>query len=175
MENGFIDVLNENKDIKYKYKTCIDTYDYSYINEKDEKIRDKRILTYNYALAKKQISEIDKMHKKALSISMAKGENSEYGESSKYVIFQRKSKEKIFFAINEDKIKRDKEVAGYNLLVTSELFMDDKEIYNTYHRLWAIEQTFRIMKSELDTRLVYLQKEDSIKGHFLICYTTVLL
>lgn len=31
------------------------------------------------------------------------------------------------------------------------------------------------MKSELDARPVYLQKENSIKGHFLICYVTVLL
>lgn len=31
------------------------------------------------------------------------------------------------------------------------------------------------MKSDLDARPVFLQKEDSIKGHFLICYLTVLL
>lgn len=31
------------------------------------------------------------------------------------------------------------------------------------------------MKSDLDARPVYVQKEDSIKGHFLICYITVLL
>lgn len=31
------------------------------------------------------------------------------------------------------------------------------------------------MKSELDTRPVYLQKENRIKGHFFICYTAVLL
>ena len=31
------------------------------------------------------------------------------------------------------------------------------------------------MKSELDARPVFLQKENSIKGHFLICYTAVLL
>ena len=31
------------------------------------------------------------------------------------------------------------------------------------------------MKSELDARPVYLQKENSIKGHFLICYITILL
>ena len=84
---------------------------------------------------------------KGLNISVAKGRISEYGESSKYVIFQTKSGEKIFSAIDEAKINRDIELAGYNLLVTSELFMNDKEIYNTYHRLWAIEQTFRIMKS----------------------------
>ena len=31
------------------------------------------------------------------------------------------------------------------------------------------------MKSDLDARPVFLQKENSIKGHFLICYLTVLL
>ncbi len=31
------------------------------------------------------------------------------------------------------------------------------------------------MKSDLDARPVFLQKEETIKGHFLICYLTVLL
>ena len=31
------------------------------------------------------------------------------------------------------------------------------------------------MKSQLDARPVYVQKEDSIAGHFLICYLSVLL
>lgn len=45
--------------------------------------------------------------------------------------------------------------------------MDDIEIYNAYHQLWAIEQSFRVMKSELEARPVYLQKEYSINGHFI--------
>ena len=53
--------------------------------------------------------------------------------------------------------------------------MEDTEIYEAYHNLWRIEESFRIMKSELDARPVYLQKENSIKGHFLICYVTILL
>jgi len=31
------------------------------------------------------------------------------------------------------------------------------------------------MKSDLDARPAFVQKEDTIKGHFLICYLTVLL
>lgn len=61
------------------------------------------------------------------------------------------------------------------MLVTSEINMSSKDIYNAYHQLWQIEESFRIMKSELDTRPVYLQKENRIKGHFFICYTAVLL
>ena len=61
------------------------------------------------------------------------------------------------------------------MLVTSEIKMKDVEIYDAYHNLWRIEESFRVMKSELDARPVYLQKENSIKGHFLICYVTILL
>lgn len=31
------------------------------------------------------------------------------------------------------------------------------------------------MKSQLDARPIYLQKEETIAGHFLICYLAVLL
>ena len=53
--------------------------------------------------------------------------------------------------------------------------MDDVAIYNTYHNLWRIEESFKIMKSDLDARPAFVQKEETIKGHFLICYLTVLL
>ena len=61
------------------------------------------------------------------------------------------------------------------MLVTSELAMDDEEIYNVYHNLWRIEESFKIMKSELDARPVFCRSESTIKGHFLICYLAVLL
>ena len=53
--------------------------------------------------------------------------------------------------------------------------MPASEIYTAYHNLWRIEESFRIMKSQLDARPVYLQKRDTITGHFLICYLAVLL
>ena len=42
-------------------------------------------------------------------------------------------------------------------------------------RNWRIEESFKILKSQLDARPVYLQKRESIYGHFLICYIAVLL
>lgn len=64
---------------------------------------------------------------------------------------------------------------SHNLLVTSEIEMTDKDIYDTYHSLWVIEESFRIMKSDLDARPAFCQKIETIKGHFLICYLAVLL
>ena len=52
--------------------------------------------------------------------------------------------------------------------------MSARDIYTAYHNLWRIEESFRIMKSELDARPVYLQREETITGHFLICYLAVL-
>jgi len=77
--------------------------------------------------------------------------------------------------MNDKAIENARKLAGYNLMVTSELSMSDAEIYAAYHNLWRIEEAFRIMKSYLDARPVYLQKEDTIIGHFLICYLSVVL
>ncbi len=72
-------------------------------------------------------------------------------------------------------IENAKKLAGYNMIVTSEISMPASEIYAAYHNLWRIEESFRIMKSQLDARPVYLQKEETITGHFIICYLAVLL
>ena len=65
--------------------------------------------------------------------------------------------------------------AGYNMIVTSETDMEPEDIYRTYHGLWKIEESFRITKSFLDARPVYVQKRETIYGHFLICYLTLFL
>ena len=132
-------------------------------------------------LQKKQKLEINKQVEKAKSLRACEAKKSEYGDSAKYVTFITADKkgnetgDKVKVIMNNDKIKKDLELAGYNLLVTSETKMSDAEIYSAYHNLWRIEESFRIMKSQLDARPVYLQKEDTITGHFLICYLTVLL
>ena len=53
--------------------------------------------------------------------------------------------------------------------------MKTLDIYHVYHRLWRVEETFRILKSELDARPVYCHKQNTIYGHFLICYLSVFL
>ena len=67
------------------------------------------------------------------------------------------------------------EYAGYNLIVTSEINMSGRQIYEVYHGLWRIEESFRIMKSYLDARPAFLQKRDSIYGHFLINYLALVV
>ena len=184
LENDYQEVLDQKGNLKYKYKSTIDHFKYHYKDENGKsisfRIREKRVITYNPTLAKKQISEIEKMVSKAKNLCISQAKKSEYGESSKYVSFSstndgETTDDKVAVTINDEKIEHDKNLAGYNLLVTSEYKMNDEEIYNTYHNLWKIEESFRIMKSELDARPAFMQTEDGIKGHFLICYISVLI
>lgn len=179
LDNDYKTVKDSNGNILYRYKECIDKFPYDYIDDDGKKhklsLTEKRVVTYNPSLARKTILEIERMVEKAKFLCLSKAKKDEYGESSKYVIFKGKDDSKVNVSINEDKINEDKKLAGYNLLVTSETKMKAKDIYDTYHNLWRIEESFKIMKSDLDAKPVYLQKENTIKGHFLICYLCVLL
>ena len=186
LPNDYRDVKNVGGEVMYRIKECVDEFQYKFKDsdtglEKKFRITEKRIVTYNPKLAKKQIYEINKEVEKARLLKASQAKKSEYGDSAKYVIFTAADKKgnetdgKIKVSMIEELIKKSLELAGYNLLVTSEISMSDKDVYDAYHNLWRIEESFRIMKSQLDARPVYLQKKDTIIGHFLICYLAVLL
>lgn len=178
LDNGWRDVKDQNGKLLYRYKSCIDDFPYKVEHEGKEvviKLREKRLLTYNPSLASKKRYEIHRLVEKARSLTASRAKKAEYGDAGKYVDFTDKDGKKAEVRIKQDAIDKDLRFAGYNLLVTSELEMDDRDIYDTYHNLWRIEESFKIMKSDLDARPAFCQKEDTIKGHFLICYLTVLL
>jgi len=64
---------------------------------------------------------------------------------------------------------------GYYAIVTSELDMSDTEVIETYRGLWEIEETFRITKSTLEARPVYVSREDRIGAHFLTCFLALVI
>lgn len=178
LDQDFKEVKGSDNKVLYFYKSCIDMFPYTIeINGKKMNITltEKRLLTYNPTLATKKRYEINRMVEKAKSLTAYQAKKADYGETGKYVNFTDKDGKKAKVTVNQEAIDKDLRFAGYNLLVTSETDMPDTDMYNTYHNLWRIEESFKIMKSDLDARPVFLQKEETIKGHFLICYLTVLL
>ncbi len=185
LEDGYKKVIDSDGTLLYKIKSCIDEFPYTYTDENGKKhivkLKEKRVATYNPKLAEKKKYEINKMVEKAKMLKAAQVKKNEYGECSKYVIFSSTDIKgnvtdgKVKVDINQKAIDDDLKLAGYNLLVTSELKMKSDDIYSTYHNLWRIEESFKVMKSYLDARPVFLHKTESIHGHFLICYLSVLL
>lgn len=185
LDNDYIDVTDKSGNVLYRYKECTDKFPYAVTLESGAKrtveLTEKRIVTFNPKLAQKQTFEIKRQIEKIKKLRYSGAKRSEYGDCAKYVSFVSKDAEgnksgnTIDVELNRKNIDRDLQLAGYNLLVTSEIKMPAKEIYATYHNLWRIEESFRIMKSDLNTRPVYLQKKNTITAHFLICYLAVLL
>ena len=173
----------------YRLKSCVDTFSYQFKETDPEtgeelvtafSVREKRIVSYNPALAKKQKAEILKMADKASNYTTYKAmTREELGDCAKYVKIinkdQNGKKIKPVIEIDQKKLNEDLKYAGYNLMVTSELDMEPLQVYQTYHSLWKIEESFRITKSYLDARPVYVQKKETIYGHFLICYLSLFL
>lgn len=185
LDRDYISVKDSKGKEVYRIKECMDYFPYDYVDAFGRKqtiqLREKRVVTYNPQLAKKKRYEIDRQVEKARTLRASAAKRTEYGDSAKYVIFQPVDKKgkavdgKVTVLINEEAIRKEKRLAGYNLMVTSEINLTADQIYSTYHNLWRIEESFKVMKTQLDARPVYLQKEETIKGHFLICYLAVLL
>ncbi|MEE1210190.1 MAG: IS1634 family transposase, partial [Parafannyhessea umbonata] len=76
-------------------------------------------------------------------------------------------------AFDAEALAADEACDGYYLIVTSKTDMPDLEVIDTYRGLWRIEESFRITKSDLRARPVYLSRADHIEAHFLVCFTAL--
>lgn len=77
--------------------------------------------------------------------------------------------------LDEDKIRKELELMGYYMIITSEINMSDIEIVDTYHRLSKIEDQFRVMKGTFETQPVYVRKTEHISSHLLICMISLIV
>lgn len=187
--NVFTDYKDKNGRLLFRLKSTVDTFSYKFPQTDPEtgeetetvfSVKEKRIVSYNPSLAKKQKAEIMKMADKAANYTTYKKmAREDLGDCVKYIKVTNQDKRgkniKPQIEIDQAKVAEDLKYAGYNLMVTSELDMDPLQVYETYHRLWKIEESFRLTKSFLDARPVYVQKKETIYGHFLICYLSLFL
>ena len=72
--------------------------------------------------------------------------------------------------IDQKQADFDAQFDGVNVLVTSEIEMSDEEMLDAYKELAKIEDCFRVTKTELESRPVYVWTENHIQAHFLTCF-----
>ena len=73
-------------------------------------------------------------------------------------------------SLDMDKIKEYIDLMGYYTIMTSEIDKSDEEIISKYHGLSRIEDSFRITKSDLAGRPVFVRTPEHINAHFLTCF-----
>ena len=189
-QEGFItDIIldEDNNEIHFKHKSRIFAKDVQIKKDNQRTIKyqiyQKQMVYYSQKYADKQ------RHERELAILKAKDliENpGKYTQATSYgctkyinnISFNKKTGEVADdsnLSLNLDKIKDEEKFDGYYSIVTSEKHLSDKEIRDIYKGLWKIEETFKITKSELETRPIFVWTPESIETHFLSCFIALLI
>lgn len=145
-------------------------------------IYQKQMVYYSDKYAKRQKKERDLVIAKATDLINNPSKYTlatSYG-ASKYINnidYNKQTGEVIAkdLSLKLDKIKEEEEFDGYYSIVTSELKMSDKELRDVYKGLWKIEESFKITKSNLESRPVYVWTKEHIEAHFLTCFVSLVI
>ena len=77
--------------------------------------------------------------------------------------------------VDFEKIAEYRKSLGYYQIVSSELTMDAQTVIDKYHGLTQIEDQFRVMKGDLETRPLYVRTPDHVNAHLLTCMIALIL
>lgn len=77
--------------------------------------------------------------------------------------------------IDYDKLREEEALDGYYVIVTSEMEESDDRVIDMYRGLWKIEESFKVTKSHLESRPVYVWTREHIEAHFLTCFIALLI
>ncbi len=83
--------------------------------------------------------------------------------------------DKSLVSIDYKRAENEEKYDGYFAIVTSELDYDEKKIREVYHELWRIEESFRITKSDLAARPMFVRTTNHIIGHVLTCFVALII
>ena len=78
-------------------------------------------------------------------------------------------------SLDETKVAHEAEMDGYQMVRTSETHLSDSQVLDRYSQLWRIEQTFRVSKTDLEARPVFVRTPAHVEAHFTICFLALLV
>lgn len=153
---------------KKKKSVSIDQKQMAYYSEKYAK-KQKRDREIMIARAKDLIAHPKKYDRVTAAGSGTYVHNIAFDKSTGEIVDGRE------LVLDEEKIAEEEKYDGYYSIVTSELKMSDHEIRETYRGLARIEETFKISKTEFESRPVFVWTNAHIEGHFATCFTALVL
>ena len=148
----------------------------------DGKIQERMIITYSpkYAAYQKNIrlKQIQRAENMIKENGKIKKQRRNLNDPARFIetIINNENGEIIEknYILNEAKILEESQYDGFYAITTNLEDDDVTKIIAISERRWQIEECFRIMKTDFKARPIYLQLEDRINAHFLICFTALL-
>ena len=147
-----------------------------------KKLHQRLIITYSPKYAAYQKSIRDKQVERAqkmLNSGNAKKNRKNPNDPARFIGTMAATKEgeaaDVRNYLDENKISEEARYDGLYAVCTDLLDDAAGDILKVSEGRWQIEECFRIMKTDFSARPVYLQDENRIKAHFLICFLALTL
>ena len=147
-----------------------------------KKLHQRLIITYSpkYALYQKTIRDKQvERAQKMLDSGNTKKNRKNPNDPARFIGTTAATKEgeaaDIHHYLDESKIAEESRYDGLYAVCTDLLDDEVGDILKISEGRWQIEQCFRIMKTDFSARPVYLQDENRIKAHFLICFLALII
>lgn len=163
---------HESEDFKWKvcdYATRV-KYEGAHVE-----LTDQMVITWSARRAAKDRKDrerlIEKSKKLVESKSRMKAEMKKGGK--KYVQLSFLEDDQISF--NQKQLEIDEQFDGYYGIQCSDKTLSAEKVIEIYHGLWKIEESFRVLKTNFEARPIHVWTQESIKGHFMICYLSLVL
>ena len=187
-----LDDIEKDKELKKQY---FNTIFYKEIECETKSVKQTLIVTFSFKYqeyhhklklhqferAKKLVDTINEKNKKTKNkkdkeqIKKSKNQN----DPKRFINEIRTTKsgevaDNIEYSVDESIFEEEEKYNGlYG--ITTNLINDTKTIIKVIKGRWEIEESFRILKDELDSGTVYLSREDRIKGHFITCFLSLFI
>ena len=171
----------------FKYKSRIVTRTMKDENEKPRKVEEQVVVYWSRKFEARSIAEnkkfldfLDKLENSPTSFRITALQSKTLKKFMKKEYVNEKTGEVLNSSdikafIDFDKVKEYKKSMGYYQIVSSELTMSPRDIIDKYHGLTQIEDQFRVMKSDLETRPVFVRAPEHVDAHLLICTISLVL
>ena len=163
-DKDYIEVSDE----EFKYKVL------NYSNKVNrEELPERLIVTCSGKRARKDRADRNRILEKTRKLlkDPSKIDASNKRGGKKFIKFTGKKK----WELDREAIKSSERFDGYYAIQTSETNVSPREILEKHHGLWKIEESFRIMKSNLEVKPIFHWTEKRIRGHFVLCFLAFLL
>jgi transposase len=177
--SGTFDIskIEQSEASKDKYRDCT-FYKERWI--KEDGLEQKLIVTYSLKYKEYQRHIRNRQIERATKLLETKPSNLKKHHQNDYKRFITKTSvtkdgeiaAQEVYSINPDLITNEEAYDGFYAVCTN---LEDgaPAITKINHNRWEIEECFRLLKTDLRARPVYLSRDDRIKAHFMTCFLSL--
>jgi len=170
-KGSYTDIENDIESFKYRVVNYTHSF---YHNSKKIELDQRIIITYSEKRARKDAADRERMVNKAQDLlkDVSKIKASNRRGAKKYIAEQA---DNISYTLDTAAIEADSAFDGYYAIATNEENITELDAISAYHNLYRIEQSFRLMKSNLEVAPIFVWTPKRIAGHFVVCFLAFLL